>query len=60
MTTRENSLTFPITVWETAESKEDLEDWILSQNKDFISEMRRLRREDMAGKFKPFNPPKKT
>lgn len=60
MATRENSLTFPITVWETAESKEDLEDWILSKNKDFISEMRRLRREDMAGKFKPFKPQKKT
>jgi hypothetical protein len=54
MAIRDNLLTFPITVWETAETKEDLEDWILSRRKDFISEMRRLRREDLAGEFKPF------
>ena len=60
MATQGKILTIPITIWETAETKEDLEDWILSRNKDFISEMKRLRREDLAGKFKPFKSKKKT
>ncbi len=44
---------FPRTVWETAETKEDLEDWLLANNPKFIREMRRIRREeDLAGKGK--------
>jgi len=46
-------LEIPKTVWETAETKEDLEDWLLANNPRFIREMRRIRRrEHLAGRGK--------
>jgi hypothetical protein len=44
--------TFPRSVFETADTKEDLEDWLLSQNPEFIEKMREMRREDLSGKGK--------
>ena len=32
---KKESITFPITVFETADTKENLEDWLLSQNPQF-------------------------
>ncbi len=43
---------FPLSVFETADTKEDLEDWLLSQNLDFIKKMRRARHDDIQGKGK--------
>ena len=43
-------VTFPLSVFETADTKEDLEDWLLSQNPEFIKKMRKARREDISGK----------
>lgn len=37
-------LTIPLQVWETAETKEDVEEWLLAHNRKFIREMRRIRR----------------
>ncbi|MBM4323306.1 MAG: hypothetical protein FJ115_07090 [Deltaproteobacteria bacterium] len=49
---KKESISFPITVFETADTKEDLEDWILSQSPRFIKKMRRARQEDLLGKGK--------
>ncbi len=46
---------FPLSVFETADTKEDLEDWLLSQNPDFIKKMRKARRYDIQGKGKDWN-----
>ncbi len=43
-------VTFPLSVFETADTKEDLEDWLLSQNPDFIKKMRKARHDDLQGK----------
>jgi hypothetical protein len=43
---------FPLSVFETADTKEDLEDWLLSQDPEFIKKMRKARREDISGKGK--------
>jgi hypothetical protein len=43
---------FPLSVFETADTKEDLEDWLLSQDSEFIKKMRKARREDILGKGK--------
>jgi hypothetical protein len=43
-------ITFPISIFETADTKEDLEDWLLSQNPDFIKRMRKARQDDLQGK----------
>jgi hypothetical protein len=45
-------VTFPLSVFETADTKEDLEDWLLSQNPEFIRKMRKARRDDILGKGK--------
>lgn len=45
-------ITFPLSVFETADTKEDLEDWLLSQNPDFIAGMRKARQDDSKGKGK--------
>ena len=43
-------VTFPLSVFETADTKEDLEDWLLSQNPAFIKKMRKARQDDLRGK----------
>jgi len=45
------SIKIPIRVFETAESKEDIEDWLLSQDKNFIQQMRKARKEDLSGQW---------
>ena len=49
---RIETITFPVSVFETADTKEDLEDWLLSQHPAFIKKMRKARREDILGKGK--------
>jgi hypothetical protein len=56
---KKESITFPITVFETADTKEDLEDWLLSQNPQFIEKMRKARQEDLLGKGKSWESLKK-
>ena len=44
-------VSIPKTTLESAETLEDLEDWLLSRNPEFIKELRRIRREeDLKGK----------
>jgi len=50
---------FPLSVFETADSKEDLEDWLLSQDADFIKRMRKARRDDLKGLGTDWNQLKK-
>ena len=49
---RTETVTFPVSVFETADTKEDLEDWLFSQNPEFIRKMRKARRDDLLGKGK--------
>ncbi len=48
--TKPIKITFPLSVFETADTKEDLEDWLLSQNPQFIRKMRKARQDDIQGK----------
>ena len=58
-TKEKKTVTFPLTVFETANTKEDLEDWLLSQNPEFIKKMRRVRKDDIKGKGKDWEALKK-
>jgi len=49
---KKETVTFPLGVFETADTKEDLEDWLLSHNPEFIKKMRKARQEDLLGKGK--------
>lgn len=52
-------VTFPLSVFETADTKEDLEDWLLAQNAEFIKRMRKARQDDLQGKGKEWKSLKK-
>jgi len=56
---KSDTVTFPLSVFETADTIDDLEDWLLSKNPDFIKKMRRARREDIQGKGKDWESLKK-
>jgi hypothetical protein len=45
-------VTFPLSIFETADTKEDLEDWLLSQSPEFLEKMRKARKDDIEGKGK--------
>jgi len=45
-------LVFPVSVFETADTKEDLEDWLLSQDPEFIRKMRKAKKDDIQGRGK--------
>lgn len=49
-------LEIPASVWESSETKEEVEDWLLSQNPAAILQLREIRRkEDLAGQGKPLS-----
>ena len=49
---KKKTVTFPLSIFETADTKDDLEDWLLSQNPEFIKKMGKERQEDIQGKGK--------
>lgn len=53
------TITFPLSIFETADTKEDLEDWLLSQDPRFIKKMRKARQDDLQGKGKDWKSLKK-
>ncbi len=56
---KDDTVTFPLSVFKTADTIEDLEDWLLSNNSDFIRRMRKARQEDIQGKGKNWEALKK-
>jgi hypothetical protein len=52
-------VSFPLSVFETADTKEDLEDWLLAQNPAFIKKMRKARKDDLRGMGKDWETLKK-
>ncbi len=52
LTKKRKTVTFPLSIFETADTKEDLEDWLISQNPGFIQKMRRARKDDIQNKGK--------
>lgn len=46
-------LKIPVHVFESANSKEDLEDWLMANDPVFIKEMRQLKAEALADKGRP-------
>jgi len=56
---KRETVSFPLSVFETADTKEDLEDWLLSQDAGFMKKMRKARKEDLQGKGKDWKSIKK-
>ncbi|KJU82708.1 hypothetical protein MBAV_005101 [Candidatus Magnetobacterium bavaricum] len=43
-------ISFPLNVFEMADTKEVLEDWLLSQNQELIDRLLKARQDDIQGK----------
>lgn len=48
-------VSIPLNIFVTADTKEDLEDWLLAQNPEFIKKMRKARNDDRRGKGKDWD-----
>ncbi|MGA2863179.1 MAG: hypothetical protein ABSF95_01690 [Verrucomicrobiota bacterium] len=51
-----DSVEIPTPVLSSVETLDELQDWLTAQNPKVIAELRTARREDRAGKFKPWKP----
>ncbi|MBF0538205.1 MAG: hypothetical protein HQL03_08135 [Nitrospirae bacterium] len=43
-------VSFPLSVFEMADTKDELEDWLLSQNQEIIDRLLKARQDDIEGK----------
>lgn len=46
----------PAAVLSSVETLDEPQDWLTAQNPKLIAELREARRQDLAGKFKPWKP----
>ena len=46
----------PSSVLSSIETLDELQDWLTAQNPKVIAELREARKQDLAGKFKPWKP----
>ena len=50
------TIEIPVAVLSSVETLDELLDWLTASNPELIRELREARREDLAGKFKPWAP----
>ena len=48
------TVAIPTTVLSSVETLDELQDWLTAQNPKLVAELRVARKEDLAGKFKPW------
>lgn len=53
---KSDSVQIPKSVLASVETLDELEDWLTAQNPEIIAELRQIRDEDLAGKFKAWKP----
>ncbi len=46
----------PTAVLDSVDTLDELEDWLMANNPRVMDELRQARRDDLAGKFKPWKP----
>jgi len=46
----------PTQVLESVDTLDELEDWLMARQPRLMRELRQARRDDLAGKFKPWKP----
>jgi hypothetical protein len=51
-----DTVEIPTPVLASVETLDELQDWLTAQNPKIIAELRAARRQDRAGKFKPWKP----
>jgi len=51
-TVKEKKIEIPYSIFETAQTKEELEDWLLAHDTEFVRRMRKARTDDLQGRGK--------
>ncbi len=51
-----DTVEIPTKVLESVDTLDELEDWLMAHNPRIMRELRQARRDDLAGKFKPWRP----
>jgi hypothetical protein len=46
----------PISVLESVDTLDELEDWLLAHQPRIMEQLRQARKDDLAGKFRPWKP----
>ena len=46
----------PVSVLSSVETLDELQDWLTAQNPQIVAELRKARRQDLAGEFKAWEP----
>jgi hypothetical protein len=46
----------PVSVISSVETLDELQDWLMAQNAQIMTELREARRQDLAGEFKAWEP----
>jgi hypothetical protein len=46
----------PTAVWDSVDTLDELEDWLMAKNPHVMRELHQARRDDLAGKFKAWKP----
>jgi len=57
--TKEKKIEIPYSIFESAQTKEELEDWLMAQDPDFIKRMRKAKKDSLEGKGKDWETIKK-
>ncbi len=52
---KKHMIEIPVEVFESADTKEELEDWLMAHDPEFIKEMRRIKKEAEAGLGRPLS-----
>ena len=50
------TIEIPAAVLSSVETLDELQDWLTARNPKLIAELREARKQDLAGKFKPWKP----
>ena len=50
------TIEIPVSVLESVDTLDELEDWLTAQNPRVMSELRQAREDDLAGRFKTWKP----
>lgn len=51
-----DAVSIPVSVLDSVETLDELQDWLTGQNEKIIAELREARRQDLAGEFTEWKP----
>lgn len=56
MSNGSNTVDIPLSVLESVDTLDELEDWLMAHNPAIMEQLRQARRDDLAGNFRPWTP----